>query len=568
VTSLLRRLWAAPLWAQAFAYAVVLLALLPVARAAGTPWTPDEGSYALQVRALQDGDWVFDHEAERFDPEGRYFPIVNSRRGEDGWYVYPQHPAYVLAQRAAVDVAGEDAGLLALPLLGALGTAVAAWLLARELAPEAARPAFWIAGLGPVMVNASIVWAHAPSAALAGFAAFGAVRILRAPTAWWAPALLVAGGAAGTLLRAEGVLYGVALGAAVAGAGVLTRRWPVAGAGIAAVGAAAGAAFAERAWVSSIVGTAPAVLHTRDGFISVGGGSGGGGGGGFAEYLGARVEGAWSVLFAGAYNRFEVGLLALVALLVAAYAGVAWRRRRPGWPREVAVLGVVAAGLHVARFVLEPQQPITGLLVAWPIVALVAVAAPWRSAGWVTRTMGAAVAMFVLAVLMTQYREGGGFEWGGRFLSPAFVILAALAAVGLVRMRPAATRIDRPVALALAGLLLVPTVLGVASVGSHRARYDRLVDEVAGSLDGVVVTHEKVLPRYGWRLVDGRPWLLVPPAEMAAVVAGLRAGGVRAVTAVVRSDVADDVAATYPRARDVTGEEVGAFGWRTLVLSR
>jgi hypothetical protein len=106
----------------------------------------------------------------------------------------------------------------------------------------------------------------------------------------------------------------------------------------------------------------------------------------------------------------------------------------------------------------------------------------------------------------------------------------------------------------------------LASVGSHRARYERLVDEIAGSLEGVVVTHEKVLPRYGWRLVDGRPWLLVPSAEIAGVVAGLRADGVTAVTAVVHRDVAGEVAATYPRARDVTGDEVGAFGWRTLVL--
>ena len=74
---------------------------------------------------------------------------------------------------------GRTFGLHLLNLLGVVGAAVAAWLLAGELDPRLRRPAFWLAAGGPVLVNGFLVWAHAPSAALAGLALVAAARIVR-----------------------------------------------------------------------------------------------------------------------------------------------------------------------------------------------------------------------------------------------------------------------------------------------------------------------------------------------------------------------------------------------------
>ncbi|MER3453233.1 MAG: hypothetical protein C4344_06265, partial [Acidimicrobiia bacterium] len=72
---------------------VVLVALAPFVRIA-TPFTSDEGAYGLQVRALETGSWAYEYKAARYDPQGRYFPVIHATRSDRGWFPYVRHPLY------------------------------------------------------------------------------------------------------------------------------------------------------------------------------------------------------------------------------------------------------------------------------------------------------------------------------------------------------------------------------------------------------------------------------------------------------------------------------------------
>ena len=245
-----RRLWQAPLWAHVAALGVLLVLLFPLMRPASS-FTSDEGAYALQVKALEHGSWAYDYRAAPLDPQGRAFPVILSDGGPSGYYPYVRHPAYPLLLDAATRLVGWTVGLHLVNLLGVLGAAAAAWLLAGELDARLRRPAFWLMAGGPVLVNGFIIWAHAPSAALGGFALVGAARVARRGIT---PALAVGTAAAvvgSVLLRSEGLLLAVALAIVLAAVRLERTRRP--GPGVAAFGLVAGpaaiAALAERRWI-------------------------------------------------------------------------------------------------------------------------------------------------------------------------------------------------------------------------------------------------------------------------------------------------------------------------------
>ena len=131
------------------------------------------------MRALDEGSWAYEYRAAPFDPAGDSFPIILSDKGPGGYYPYIKHPGYPLLLLGTTRVFGEALGLHVPGLLGIVGAAMAAWFLARELDARLARPAFWMTVAGPVLVSGYVVWAHAPSAAMAGFALVGAARIAR-----------------------------------------------------------------------------------------------------------------------------------------------------------------------------------------------------------------------------------------------------------------------------------------------------------------------------------------------------------------------------------------------------
>jgi hypothetical protein len=556
----LRRLWHAPLAAHVAVLAVALVALLPVMTPRGS-FTSDEGAYALQARALQHGRWAYDYRAAPYDPGGRHFPIILSDRNGETYFSYVKHPLFPLLLSASSRELGESGGLHALSLLGVVGTAIAAWLLARELDPALSRPAFWLVAAGPVLVDGYLIWAHALSAAIGGLCLVAAVRLLRAG-GWWRAAALGIGLAAGALLRSEGLLFAAAVTLAVAGS-LLWQHLVRAAVLTAAVvgGPAAVATVVERLWIRSIVGAAPAPIAVRSS--------------GSTSYLGGRVGGAWHELFqAGFADRLGLTLGLLGLAVTVGVAVLALQRRRETWPAELTVGLATGVGLLVVRFATAPTDAITGLFAAWPVALIGLVCVPWRSdraRPGVVRLLGAVCALFAAAVLATQYPEGGGFEWGGRFFSPVLAPIAVLAVFGLrtrLRTMPGGDRAAALATRALAAAVAVTAILGLATIAVTRGRQDALVAAVARHPATVTVTTIDALPRIGWRVDDRVTWMLTTAGELPGLVADLRAAGVPSVAVVSGAATPTGAAlAAYPRVEVVHDRAVDRLHGRLVVLS-
>lgn len=523
----LRRLWMAPLWAHVALLAVVLALLYPL-MSPSSSYTSDEGAYALQERSLERGSWAYDYRAGPLDPDGRAFPIILSDRGESGFFTYVKHPAYALLLRGSTAVAGPVLGLHLPALLGVLGTAIAAWLLAGQLDPRLRRPAFWLAASGPVLVNGFLLWAHAPSAALAGFALLGTAHLVRGERVRRAMGgVVVAALTGGVLLRSEGLLFAGALAVAL-GVVVLRRDGARRAAALAALAGLPPlvAALLEREWVSSIMGASHETLVTRSG-------------GGSSSFVAGRLSGAWHVLMQAHFGDPAAGLPLLLALVMVAGLGfVALRRWVPSSLGKLAVAVVLSAGFVVLRFAGHPLDPVTGLLPAWPLAALGLLLFRWRGAGPVAHALGATGLLFALAVLATQYSEGGGVEWGGRFLSPLTVPIAVVAAAGLLRALDAVPGADRRRATALlAALGLTTAVFAVASVGSLRDRQDDMVAAIARHPATITVTTRSSLPRLAWRADREVTWMLTDEARLPGLLQHLRSEGVADVAVVTAVEV-------------------------------
>ena len=546
-----RRAWGAPLWAHAAVLAVVVLAVFPLMRPTSA-FTSDEGAYALQVAALDNGSWEFDYRAAPLDPEGRAFPVVLSDSGPDGYYTYVKHPAYPVLLQAGSRLVGRTLGLHLFSLMGMVGAAVAAWLLAGELDARLRRPAFWLAAGGPVLVNGFLIWAHAPSAALAGLALAAAARIARRGVTPWAAVAMSAALAGGVLLRSEGLLLAGALAVSLAAVRFAHRR-PIAA--LAVVALAAGPALlvavVERWWISSIVGGTYGNVAGQGSTSS--------------SFVDDRLTGAWHVLFKGWFIDAGAGVPVLAALAVVAGGGFL-ALRRPG--RGLTVVVVVAVALLAVRFAAHPHDPVTGLLSAWPLAVLGLLMFRWRDAGPVAWLLGGTIAMFTLATLATQYPEGGGLEWGGRYLSPALVPLAVLATAGLARaVAGVAGEPGRRRAVALLAALGVTTaVFSVATVGALRAREDRIVAAVERHPSPVMVTTRPALPRLAWRAGDRLNWMLTSEASLPDLLASLRGQGVAEVGVVAGVNVPAFALSAYPTSEERPEPALADDGLRLTVL--
>lgn len=556
-SSLADRLWRLPLGAHAAVLALLLLVAAPFLFLDAT-FTADEGAYALQVRALESDSWAYDYRAEDIDPTGEWLPLLNGTRGSDAWYAYVKHPAFPAALRAATNLIGETAGLHVLGLIGAVLVAVAAWLLAAELEPRVSRPAFWIAAASPVAVNAYIIWAHAPAAALAGIAAVAALRLKRTGAAGDLAALL-ASLSAGVLLRSEGLLLAGAMAVAIAAVGIPGRSWRVRfGVPAACLAVTAATAALEDRWIRSIVGQGAA------GTRGITGSAASEPGGGWLDWASGRLRGAWNSLLRGAHLDAQDSALVLVALVLILLSLAAWRRRRPGWERDVSVALAAATVLYVARGVTGIDQSITGLVAAWPLV-LFALAAP---VGRCHARRLLVVICFVMsgAVLLTQYRIGGGFEWGGRFFLLLLAPLAVLAALGIREVVHRAGSAGRVMARLCVALAVVPVATGLVVLRTTRPLLDDVVKEVSATGPRLVLTHSPALPPAAWRTYPEVGWMRAAEETTAATAARLRDRGVRQLLVVVPQSTAEQVQELIPGAVDLSGPGARRLGWRILRL--
>lgn len=479
-------------------HVALLLALLLLQRSvldlAHGSFTSDEGAYGLQVQALREGRWDIDDPFldESTDPPRTAFPNFTVQDGTV--YPYVQHPLWPQVLAVADDVAG-DGGPLLVTLLAGLLVPVLAWWGVGRLADGAARGpwtpalAFWLAAVSPaVVVNSSVLWAHTASAAAAGVAVVLAVaRRRRAdlPLAALAVAL-------GVLLRSEGVLLAGALALVLVVHGLRRRQTPdVVAGGVVAV-AAALAVVVERAWQR-------AILDSPIDAIGVRGEPSGRG------YLADRLDGTLHVLI-GSRRELEDAVLLLGVLVVVAAVVATVAVLRGDAPRARVAAGV-SAGCLAAVWLSRPDLPHSGLLVVWPFAA--------AGFGGLTLTserarpvLAVAVA-FLVAVAATVYPAGGGVEWGGRFMSPLTVPLAAGAALLLTRAASLDTAAVRTGGVAaLAGALVVG---GFATTAARGARDGAAEVEQAVLASGAAVglSDNGLTPSSAWRTNRDVAWLVV-----------------------------------------------------------
>ena len=521
----LRRLWDLPFGWHAAALALILLSLLPL-MSLGSSFTSDDGIYALQVQSLDHGSWAFDYRAAPLDPEGTYFPLARSTRSGDSFF-HVSHPLYPVLMLAGRRLAGPRYGLHVVSLLGALAAAAAAWLLASELDPRSSRFAFWLVAASPAVANGYLLWAHSLSAALAGVAMAAAVRVVRRGATPLVVAALAAALAAGALLRSEAVLFALVVAGAIAVYRARRHGLPAGIVTFVAVGGPTGlAVLVERRWTAAILGRATESLGLRESTAP-------------SSYLGGRASGAWHELFNAHYS--DPGAMLPVLVVVGLVVGLGFltlRQWRPRSRRDLVFIAAMVVVLVAVRMTLFPDDTVTGLFAAWPL-GLLGLLLLRRGDGD-DEDVGPAIALvlvivtgFVAAVVLTQYPEGGGLEWGGRFLSPIVVPVAVLAVLAFRRRLAGLPLPDRRVATACLSVVAVATAgLGVFAIAEGRAANDRVIAAFSRHPAPVMVTTVPELGLLAWRTQAQLTWMLTDEAGLPSLFTRLGDRGLSEVAVV------------------------------------
>jgi hypothetical protein len=482
--------------------AVLVLALLAVSPLLelDVVFSADEGSNALQARVLREGGWDAGYAFREADPSGRFVPWHAASVTDAAVVPYAQHPLWSRALHVSTGIAGEQLGLRILSVLALVAVAALGWALAGELGGRRAGPwGFWMAAASPVLANAWGVWAHAPSAALGGTAALGLLRVERSRI-WIAPVLLAT--TVGIALRSEALLWSLALAASVAILGRGRSRWL----GLAVAAVSGATLLLERAWVRSIVpGTAvqssivgPSAPVVQDRAPGAG--------------VPSRLSGLRTAVIDNAFGAEDVRLLGYVTLATMVLVVLVVMRRGSG--RVVALSVAVVALVSAGRLVMALDEPVPGLLAAAPILILGLAWRPEVDQRWIL----GAVPLFVGAVAASIYTDGGGLQWGGRFLSPMVPLLAAAAAVAVARLLDALPVVEgRPVAVAAALLLGVQAAGAVMGPDRVREQSEAMLQEVRSLDQAVVLAGTRHLGRFDvdrwpdacWLAMEGPPNLEV-----------------------------------------------------------
>ena len=497
------RAWRAPLGAHAAALALVLLALVPWLGSSRL-FSADEGALQAQAHVLADGeDWFIDHPRPDVDPDGRSFLLHLSTPGEDASAPFAKHPVYATVLAPLEGIGGKTAMVLT-SLAGTVLAALAAACLARRIRPGTERWALWAVGIAsPAFLYGYVLIAHTLGAALVGGAVVLATadRVGRRQAAGIAAAMALA-----VTLRTEALLFGVALAAACAAVAVAHRqRHRFAVAGSAMAGAVGGYALDHA--LAAIVAGQQGILNP-----TASGSSG--------NLVSDRVFAAVLTWLLPSYDGLGADDLLLAATAILGVAAVVVARRRPEDAGGLRFLGGLAAACAVARLLL-PAGMTPGLLIAFPLLAAGIVAFRPQRLKDDPATAVAAVtfALFCLAVLATQYRDGGSGEWGGRYFLlglPVAVPLAVAALSDVGRTVDASTRrfllasaVTASLALAVTSGLALYDKQWLAQHGT-----DALEATAAAHPDAVVVVTDGNAGRRAWpHAVAGDEWFLADGDE-------------------------------------------------------
>jgi len=511
-----RRVVDAPLWAHAATLVVLLVVLLPVVGTSAS-FTADEGAYIFEAKTIaRSGSFLIDHPLPEADPEGTAFPLALARETDGGWVTVGKHPVYSVLLATADRVGGVTA-MVVLSLLGTVGAAVAAALIARRFDPSLALPAFWFVGVGsPLFFDGYWVMAHTLAAAACGLSF---LTVLHARERESTGLMMLAGGfaAVGVLLRREAVLFVGALVLVLLVRSLTNRRRLDAITGF-VVGGCAGVALAfERVWSGVIV---PGTSSTPRAPVASSGS------------LSGRLDGFVITWLQPGYAPLEGRHMFLIVMAALGATLVCFARWRPREGGLLAVAAVAVVGVAVAAVVSWAPGPVPGLLVACPVV-LYGLVAFRRVPGEPAIALWTA-AVFAAIVLATQYDRGGALEWGGRYFALALPVAIPALLLGL---RATITALDRTGRIAIVGALVVSSVtmswLAIEALRDGHQRHDRLVSAAAelglttppgdgGS--AVIVAADFDLGRFAWPVADETRWLYA--SDLDALAPRLRSAGI------------------------------------------
>lgn len=490
------------------ALSVIVAAIIPVAGTQAV-WSADEGAMLYQAVAVAEGrGWTFGHPFPAADPTGAWYPLHLASFAADGRYVVLGKHTFVVRLIGTLHALGGYGAVIAFSAACLVVAAAAAAVLARRLERRAAVPALWLTGIAsPLFPGAYVAWAHTLAAALIGWALVG----LTTTGERMAPRRLLVAEAAGAaalgaacLIRTEAAL---AAGAIIV---ALTTPWLV------GLRRRSGPSRPRlRPALLAVVGTTVGFGVDRvtsveqTGAVVAPGDRWGG--------LVGRLEGFAHTWLRPDFSTAPEHLLFLVSATAVLAAGVLARRRAIDAPPVAVLIGLAVAAVLV-RFLVSPTALIPGLVVAFPVLfaGLLLLRRVDLERG-PAPILGAFVAIDWLAVLATQYRYGGGGEWGGRYFALALPAAVALATPALLRATDGLAGRSRRLGTTAAAILLVlPVAMGILGLRNSREGTRIITERVDAELvapgDGgtpVVVTTIDPLGRWAWADLDRSRWLLV-----------------------------------------------------------
>lgn len=426
--------------------------------------------------------------AEQWDPGGEVHPLYETARMSDGsWVAVTTLPMLELAL-PLYRLGGYRAALL-LPMLGALGCALAARSLARRLGEGDGMSTFWVVGLGsPITLYALDFWEHSLGVATVVTSVALLMDGVAGVRSWWRPLAVGLLLGVGASLRTEVLVYAlVAVG--VSCAVMLSQRRPgrAFGWGAGAVVGFTGAWAANRALELAVGGIARVERATAaaEGVV-----------GSAASLSDSRADErinealVTSLGMKGASSSSWVIGIGVIAVLLLAY-----RADRRG-DRVLTAVCFVLAGVVYLVSALADLSFIPGLLLAFP-VALGALLVRQRG----DRGVVLVVALGALPLVWAfQYLGGAGPQWGGRYILVSAVLLGTLATSSAVGR---AGTIGR----GLVVLSVCVTVLGLTWTGVRtRAVADLARDLRSVDADVVIMRDAFLLGELGTDVLDEQ-WL-------------------------------------------------------------
>jgi hypothetical protein len=524
-----------------------------------------------QARSIaEDNTFAIPHPFPEADPDGVAFPLDSSLRIDGGHAPLPKKPVYTLLL-AGADLAVGVPGMMIVSIAGTVIAATFAALVARRLHPSLALPTLWLTGAAsPLVADAYLAIAHALAAGVCAAALLAVASALDRRT-FARLALVAAPIAAAITLRSEALLFGVALALALlASAGLRRDRWTAWVGAAAVVGLGAGVVI-DRAVTNRLLGASGVAIPATSGGSEAG------------SFLSGRAKGFVTTLLRPGYGAIRpTGLLMIVLLLGGLLVVRELRRDDPDrrFVRSAAAIIIGVALLVLVVAMTGDPQIVPGLLVAFPVGVWGIVALDRAT---IRHPLGEVLALtatlFALAVLATQYAQGGAWEWGWRYFAIGLPCVTPLVAAGLRRL---SDRVDADTArvwiASIAAAAIALAVMGTGSVGYFR---DGWRDFVAATVaiaertdpgDGggpVVVATEPELPRAAWDEMEGSRWLLVAPEDVAAMLERLHDLGVRELVVATKGP---EVQPVITRSAYAVEGDAGAPGdeewWVTIVVAR